>query len=1123
MKRTCLLTLLFAFCITVFSQNPPVIGTINDDTVIVNSGDNYLIIPEVSDGDGLNQNISFAVTSSDPSILSVSGVEFDPNNNFALIRVSEKGLVGTVTLSVEATDAEGADNTDFDLYVGPYFNPGILLQLYDNPINGRNLPTDNEASAFDSLVLSYEAPYDDIDFNSLEGLSRGKDFYRARMKGYLVPPSTGNYTFTIGGDEIEYLYLSMDADHENATLICDKEGWQDSDTESDPISLTAGTVYAIVSYDIEIVSGDRHDISWTGPGVSGIIDGNYLMPNYDTIMPEAPENLVLLTKASEMLRMAWNPSTDNKMIESYHVYLDGNKISPKNLQDTVYQINGLLPDTKYSVMVTAVDKMGNESEISNIITENTFQDDSNPPSPPTTIQTDVASGTALKVSWSGESDGETQVIGFNVYLNGDKYNQEDLIFSNSVILKVLEPRTDYVIEVESVDAGLNVSSKSSSYNASTLGFNPFGSDLGVKRARLQIEMENLTWSEGIGINPSYENGISSGNINLMRELQVGAVRWGALNANPISLSDKTGTGWSIADFFDVCIELDAWPVFCCGVKNSTDWMSNGSTFANFLEYINGPSSSTWGAKRAADGYPEPMIQNCKGVIFEFGNEVWGGTSHNAEIGNDYKEYAEWCRDMATIMKNSPYWDDKIKLAYSGRKPDVSTTNQKLLDGDTGQVDFVAISGYLGGNLSYSTEIDPGESELDYYKNGIMMMVNNFSGMEALLRASLEKTREVKSLYFYESNMTTTTYKGRLGQAIVSTDYYLGGIENGHAIPSIFHLTGGQWQIVDGSTRLPLFYTTKFFNKNCKGHVLKTTVESNNYLVDSDERQYEAEPVGGYAYTNESKFSIVLLSRDFANDYYVDINVPDDFGFNASGKMYTISGADFNTKETVIDSIDISFSDSLLVKVPKHAMVLIKFTGDDQQFEAKEPGYYTYQKQTSVEIQPEGGEPVVTGKGGTLVLNASVEPSDAFTENVHWEVIENTTNCFESASESMFVLKSTLSCYDTGYVILKATAIDNDEIYDQMKITVDPCNWIVNNIENQRVMFNVYPNPAVDILHIDNKATTKPVITLVNMNGQIIYRSEGKNSTIDVSGFEKGSYMLIYQSADNSFTKKILIE
>src|SRR6185295_755006 len=39
----------------------------------------------------------------------------------------------------------------------------------------------------------------------------------------------------------------------------------------------------------------------------------------------------------------------------------------------------------------------------------------------------------------------------------------------------------------------------------------------------------------------------------------------------------------------------------------------------WVEYVNGPPTSTWGARRAALGHPEPY-----GVrLWELGNEIWG--------------------------------------------------------------------------------------------------------------------------------------------------------------------------------------------------------------------------------------------------------------------------------------------------------------------------------------------------------------------------------------------------------------------------------------------------------------------------------------------------------------------
>jgi len=84
----------------------------------------------------------------------------------------------------------------------------------------------------------------------LEAPSNIGDNYGSRMKGWLMPPVTGNYTFWIASDDWSELWLSADDDPANLELACYAFNWVASrdwnvydDQKSPPISLVAGQTY----------------------------------------------------------------------------------------------------------------------------------------------------------------------------------------------------------------------------------------------------------------------------------------------------------------------------------------------------------------------------------------------------------------------------------------------------------------------------------------------------------------------------------------------------------------------------------------------------------------------------------------------------------------------------------------------------------------------------------------------------------------------------------------------------------------------------------------------------------------------------------------------------------------
>lgn len=112
------------------------------------------------------------------------------------------------------------------------------------------------------------------------------DNYGTRVRGYLHPPASGDYTFWIASDDSSELWLSSNDDPANVSRIAYVNGWTDSrvwtkydEQESANISLTAGQTYYIEALQKEGTGGDNLAVSWKGPGFNQeVIDGSYLSP-----------------------------------------------------------------------------------------------------------------------------------------------------------------------------------------------------------------------------------------------------------------------------------------------------------------------------------------------------------------------------------------------------------------------------------------------------------------------------------------------------------------------------------------------------------------------------------------------------------------------------------------------------------------------------------------------------------------------------------------------------------------------------------------------------------------------------------------------------------------------------
>jgi hypothetical protein len=73
-------------------------------------------------------------------------------------------------------------------------------------------------------------------------------------------------------------------------------------------------------------------------------------------------------------------------------------------------------------------------------------------------------------------------------------------------------------------------------------------------------------------------------------------------------------------------------------------------------------------------------------------------------------------------------------------------------------------------------------------------------------------------------------------------------------------------------------------------------------------------------------------------------------------------------------------------------------------------------------------------------------------------------------------------------------------------------------------FSLYPNPASTFINIQSKSVEVTKAQIYNLTGQLVLDQDGLNkSGIDVSNLAKGIYILKLSSADNQYSRKIVIE
>ncbi len=167
------------------------------------------------------------------------------------------------------------------LAVSPVWGGSILREVFSG-IGGSALSDLTNNPAFPNSPTSksfisdfFEAPTD------------VEDNYGQQMHGYVVPPTTGSYTFWISSDDQGALFLSTDEFPAKARQIAGVPEWTGSrewgkyaQQQSAPITLQANKAYYISALMKEGGGGDNLAVRWLRPGNidEAPIPATYLLP-----------------------------------------------------------------------------------------------------------------------------------------------------------------------------------------------------------------------------------------------------------------------------------------------------------------------------------------------------------------------------------------------------------------------------------------------------------------------------------------------------------------------------------------------------------------------------------------------------------------------------------------------------------------------------------------------------------------------------------------------------------------------------------------------------------------------------------------------------------------------------
>ena len=141
--------------------------------------------------------------------------------------------------------------------------------------------------------------------------------------------------------------------------------------------------------------------------------------------------------------------------------------------------------------------------------------------------------------------------------------------------------------------------------------------------------------------------------------------------------------YSLPEFYELCEEVGTEPWYCLPGTILPEELDQ------FLEYVAGSVDSPYGAKRAADGHPEPWTDTLTQIHIEFGNEAWNNASAYQCGGFNGMDY--W-RGLIEQAKASPNYRSNMVFHAAGQSS--NTWSGRSITEHTSNADCFAIGPYI---------------------------------------------------------------------------------------------------------------------------------------------------------------------------------------------------------------------------------------------------------------------------------------------------------------------------------------------------------------------------------------------------------------------------------------------
>jgi hypothetical protein len=349
--------------------------------------------------------------------------------------------------------------------------------------------------------------------------------------------------------------------------------------------------------------------------------------------------------------------------------------------------------------------------------------------------------------------------------------------------------------------------------------------------------------------------------------------------------------YGLHEFLELCDLLHAEPWYIVPTTFTTQEMTN------LLEYLGGPVSTTYGARRAARGRSAPWTDAFSTIHLEFGNEAWNNADYYGATISDPASYGRRGSELFGVAKASPY--------YTTAKYDLVLGSQAALPARSAAIhnasanhDSLAVAPYFGGNIdSFGTNEElfgPLFAEPEQIsQTGFMRQSTN----------NMQASSRPVPLSIYEVNLHTTngsisqtaldSFTPSIGAGVAVADHMLMmlrdlGIKN----QCLFSLTQLAFARTDGKYVLlwsvvrdmgvtdrkrPQFLALKLANEAASGDLMQTTHSGDNPTWNQplvNGIQYNnAHLIQSFAFAGGGRRSVIVLNLDRVNSLQVTFSGP----------------------------------------------------------------------------------------------------------------------------------------------------------------------------------------------------------------------------------------------------------